>query len=271
MHSPDQNPDRWSSIAPDYERAFEPLTSQLATHLLNLLEMKPGERVVDVAAGTGAFSLAAARRGIQALAIDFAPGMVARLQERIAASGFQHISAEVMDGQSLALADASFDAGVSILGLMFFPDIRKGLRELRRVVRPGKQVAIVSWSDIQKLQPYLFLTRAIERALPGFQPPATPPVWMRLAGAKLLALEMQEAGLKRIQTTTAVFSFPVGSPEAFWSNFTASAPPLVHLFQHMSPESKAAVGGAFLDLLTSGQGDGALVLSAEVCIGIGQP
>ena len=271
MQSPDQNPDQWGSIASEYEKSFEPLTSQLATLVLNLLDMKPGERVIDVAAGTGAFSIAAAQRGIRAHAIDFAPGMIARLRERITAGGFQLISAEVMDGQALALPDASFDAGVSILGLMFFPDIRKGLVELRRVVRPGGLVAIVSWGDLQKLQLYTFLMRAIKQVLPGFEAPSAPPVWMRLVGARSMSFEMEEAGLKKVKTTTTLVSFPVGSPQAFWSNFTASAPPVAHLFRQMSPETKAAIGDAFLNLSKSARGDGASVMSAEVCIGIGQP
>ncbi len=270
MRSPDQNPEQWGSIALDYEQAFEPLTSQLAAHVLNLLELKPGQRVIDVAAGTGVFSLAAARRGIQTLAVDFAPGMVARLRERIVAGAFEGITAEVMDGQALAVADASFDAAVSILGLMFFPDIRKGLTELRRVVRPCGHAAIVTWGDVRKLQPQTLLRQAMNQALPGFEPPSTPPVWMRLVGADSLSLQMQEAGFKNVRTTSGDFSFPVGSPQAFWSNFTASAPPVAHLFARLNPEQKAAVGSAFLGLLKSAAGGQTPALSAEVCIGIGE-
>lgn len=93
---------------------------------------------------------------------------------------------------------------------------------------------------------------------------------MHLVGQESLSREMQEAGLKGVITTTPVVSFPVGSPQAFWSNFPASAPPEVHLFQEIGPERKAAVGRAFLDLLKSTAAEGAPVLSAEVCIGIGQ-
>src|SRR5512139_2473260 len=81
--SPDQVPDGWGAIAADYEEAFEGLTTQFAADVLRLLDLRPGERVVDVAAGTGAFSLMAARAGIEVLATDFAPGMVARIRERI--------------------------------------------------------------------------------------------------------------------------------------------------------------------------------------------
>ncbi len=270
MQSPDQDPDQWSRIANEYERSFEPLTSQLADHLLPLLDLNSGTRVIDVAAGAGSFSFAVAKAGIHALAVDFAPGMVSRLRERAAAGGFDLVQAEVMDGQALALPDASFDAGVSILGVMFFPDIQKGLKELRRVVRPGGKVAIVSWGDIRKLQPQTLLVQAIKQVLPSFEPPSTPPVWTRLAGTESLRREMQAAGLRGVDITTIVVTFPIGSPEAFWSNFTASAPPIAYLFKQMRPEHKAAVGSAFLDLLKSAAGSAGGSLSAEVCIGIGR-
>ena len=66
--SPDQIPQAWSGIASDYERAFETLTNQFSTEALRQLKMKPGDAVLDVAAGTGSFSLAAARAGGDVLA-----------------------------------------------------------------------------------------------------------------------------------------------------------------------------------------------------------
>ena len=155
--SPDQVPDNWGIIASNYERSFEGLSAQFAAHALRLLDVKPGERVIDVAAGTGAFSLLAARAGAEVLATDFAPGMIARLRERIAAERLTNISAEVMDGQALAVSEASFDASVSVLDLIFFPDITKGVAELRRVLRPGGRTAIVCWNDPENLELFLRL------------------------------------------------------------------------------------------------------------------
>ena len=80
--STDQVSANWSVIVSAYEEAFEGLSSQFAAEVLKLLNLKRGERVIDVAAGTGAFSLLAARAGADVLATDFAPGMVARLRER---------------------------------------------------------------------------------------------------------------------------------------------------------------------------------------------
>ena len=147
MLSPDQIPERWGDIASDYETAFEGLSSQYAADVVGLLDLRPGERVIDVAAGTGAFSLLAAQAGAEVLATDFAPGMIARLRERLGAAQLSGIRAEVMDGQSLEVPDATFDVSVSVLGLIFFPDIGRGLAELRRVLRMGGRSAVVCWGD----------------------------------------------------------------------------------------------------------------------------
>jgi ubiquinone/menaquinone biosynthesis C-methylase UbiE len=270
MRSPDQVPDKWSILANAYEGAFEPLSRQYAAETLRLLDLKPGERVIDVAAGTGAFSLLAARAGIEVLAVDFAPGMIARLRERAHAEVLDQVHAEVMDGQALSVADGAYDAGASILGLIFFPDIAQGLRELRRVVRPGGRVGIVCWSDPRNLSLMTHLVAAIRTVVPGFEPPSAPPVWSRLAGAAALREEMGNAGFEAVKITEAIGVLKVESPQQFWEDFTSSAPPLSYLFSQLGPECTEAVGRAYLDRMRAGSDDGAPTLHVEACIGIGR-
>lgn len=268
--SPDQIPEKWGVIASDYEKAFEGLSSQYAADLLALLDLKPGERVIDVAAGTGAFSLLAARAGAEVLATDFAPGMVDRLRERIVAEGLSGISAEIMDGQALAVPDATFDASVSVLGLIFFPDIPRGITELRRVLRPGGRAAIVCWADPRNLELMTRTMRSIKQVVPDFQPPAGPPVWARLAGADVLRAQMRNAGFLEVEVTTSTRFLRIESPEAFWTDFTSSAPPLAYLFRELGPERTAAVGRVYMESLAATSRDGTPTLSADVCIGIGR-
>jgi len=268
--SPDQIPEKWSAIASDYEQAFEGLSSQFAADALRLLNVKPGERVLDVAAGTGAFSLLAARAGAEVLATDFAPGMVTRLRERVAAAGLASVTAEVMDGQALSVPDASFDASASILGVIFFPDIPKGLAELRRVLRPGGRSAIVCWGDIKNMQMMTLVVQSIQKVVPGFQPPPGPPVWARLAGPDALRDHMQKAGFKDVATTLSTRSLRIASPDKFWSDFTSSAPPLAYLFKQLGAERTAEVGRMYMEALVANSADGTPILSAEACIGIGR-
>lgn len=268
--SPDQIPESWGAIAADYEEAFEGLTTQFAADVLGLLDLKPGERVIDVAAGTGAFSLMAARAGIEVLATDFAPGMVARIRERIAAANVSGISAEVMDGQALAVADASFDASISILGLIFFPDIAKGLSELRRVLRSDGRAAVLCWSDPGSLPMMTLLVRSIRKIVPDFRPPAAPPVWARLGGPDSLRAQMLSAGFREVQVAITTRHLEIKSPRSFWAHFTCSAPPLAYLFKELGPERTEAVGREYLEALSATSGDGRPTLSVEACIGVGR-
>jgi ubiquinone/menaquinone biosynthesis C-methylase UbiE len=267
--SPDQVPENWGAIASDYERVFQGLTTQFAAETLRLLALKPGEKVLDVAAGTGAFSLMAARAGAEVLATDFAPGMIERLRQRSAADALASLTTEVMDGQALAVPDASFDAAVSILGLIFFPDIPKGIAEMRRVLRPGGRAAIVCWSDPGNLRLMTQLIQAIRKVDPAFEQPPGPPVWARLAGAEILRSRMGEAGFRDVEVSTSTGVLEIESLEA-WERFTRSVPPLAFLFQRLGPEKTAAVGKTYLELLAAASADGTPAVAAEACIGLGR-
>ena len=140
-------PEVWSSAAAGYDDAIAPIMRPYAATTLDLLGLTGGTarpRLLDVAAGTGVVALEAARRGAEVVATDFAPGMVEVMRRRFAAEGL-NARAEVMDGQALGLEDESFDLGTSTFGLIFFPDPLVGLRELRRVLRPGGAAGIASW------------------------------------------------------------------------------------------------------------------------------
>jgi ubiquinone/menaquinone biosynthesis C-methylase UbiE len=136
-----ENPDHWNDAATHYEKTAHPFTARFAEDALARVKLTPADRVLDVAAGTGALALAAARTGAHVLATDFSAGMVAR----VAAAGLPNVEARVMDGQALDLPDASFDAVFSIFGVIMFPDWRKGLAEMARVTRPGGHGVIATW------------------------------------------------------------------------------------------------------------------------------
>ena len=125
------------------------------------------------------------------LATDFAPGMVEVMRRRFAAEGLS-ARAEVMDGQALGLEDESFDPGTSTFGLIFFPAPLAGLRELRRVLRPGGGVGIASWGMTRAGLPQL-IRAALARAVPDLPAPP-PPRWARLCEAAGLGQALRAAG-----------------------------------------------------------------------------
>ena len=138
-----ENPDHWDSAATHYEKTAHPFTARFAEDALARVALKAESRVLDVACGTGALALAAARTGAQVLATDFSAGMVAR----VAAAGLSNVETRVMDGQALDLPDAGFDAVFSIFGVIMFPDWRNGLSEMARVTRPGGRGVVATWQS----------------------------------------------------------------------------------------------------------------------------
>ena len=111
--------------------------------------VRPDARVLDVAAGSGDQTLAVAQQvGAQGyvLATDLSPAIVALARDNAARAGFTQVETRVADGEELGVPEASFDAAVSRLGLMFFPDPLRGLCEIHRALRPGGGVCTMVFS-----------------------------------------------------------------------------------------------------------------------------
>lgn len=131
-------------LAENYERYFVPLVpAQLAGDVLRLADVRPGERVVDVACGTGiiARSIAAREPGAHVVGVDVAPPMLAHAAALSAASGLT-IDWRHGDAVQLPSDDDAFDVAVCQLGLQFVDDRPAAVRELRRVIEPGGRVVI---------------------------------------------------------------------------------------------------------------------------------
>ena len=201
----------WDTIAANYEELAEPFTRQYAVAALALAGgVQSGERVLDVAAGTGALALAAAKGGAKVLATDFSTGMVARLADRFREQGAEGSEARVMDGQALDLADASFDAAFAMFGVMMFPDWRRGLAELARVVRPGGRGCVGVWAKAEGAGPMPTFHETYRRVFPKKPIPPTPPAMTRLADPAGFRAEMEAAGFRDVvvQTISGVFEAP---------------------------------------------------------------
>lgn len=265
---PDQIPEKWGDIASAYGAAFEQLTTQFADDVIAKVLPKHGESVLDVAAGTGAFSLAAARLGADVLATDFAAGMVDHIQDRIDTELIHNIEARVMDGQALDVADASYDISVSIVGLIFFPDIDKGFSELRRVLKPGGRSAVVCWDHPETFEMMKLLKQSIETAVPDFEMFTQTPVWARMVGEEQLKEKFQQAGFSQVDVATIDGLLTLDSVEDFWSVFIASSPPMISLFAALGEDRARRVGEEFVRLATDNHQKQVVTLASRACVGI---
>jgi SAM-dependent methyltransferase len=113
----------------------------MAEVLCQAADPRPGQRVLDVACGSGTAALVAARRYCQVAGIDYVPELIERAQKRAAAEG-REVEFRVADAQALPYPDASFDVVLSVYGVQFAPDQEKAASELLRVCRPGGTIGL---------------------------------------------------------------------------------------------------------------------------------
>jgi SAM-dependent methyltransferase len=117
------------------------LTAEL---LCEAVDLRAGERVLDVACGNGNAALAAARRFCQVTGVDYVPSLLDRARQRATAEGLEATFQEA-DAEALPFPDAAFDLVLSTCGVMFAPDQERTARELLRVCRPGGRIGMVNW------------------------------------------------------------------------------------------------------------------------------
>jgi ubiquinone/menaquinone biosynthesis C-methylase UbiE len=140
----------WDLAAASYESLWQASLAGAHAALLNAAALTPGERVLDLACGTGLVTLPAARAvgpSGQVTGVDIAERMVQSLRERACAARLSMVAAARMDAEDLALADGSFDVVLCALGLMYLPDPAQALREVKRVLRPGGRAVMAVWGE----------------------------------------------------------------------------------------------------------------------------
>jgi ubiquinone/menaquinone biosynthesis C-methylase UbiE len=138
----------WDKAAAYYERYWARQLEPAQALMLTLAALRPGERVLDVACGTGLIAFPAAHAvgpGGAVVGTDISEQMVTTLRALAARRNAVNLTAERMDAEDLRLPDATFDVTLCALGLMYFPDPRAAVQEMIRVLRPGGRIAVAVW------------------------------------------------------------------------------------------------------------------------------
>ena len=166
----------WGRAAPGWHRWIPTINAWLesATEImLDQAGVKEGSRVIDIAAGDGGQSVAAAQRvgsSGEVLATDIVPEFVKLANGVASTMGLTQLRAEVMDAESLKVPDKHYDAAISRLGLMYLPHLQKGLAEIKRVLRPGGRVAAMVFTTTEKT-PFFSIPVKMIRERRGLPPP----------------------------------------------------------------------------------------------------
>lgn len=204
------------------------LTSE---HLVDTADLRSGDSVLDVACGSGNTSLAAARAGGRVTGIDYVPSLLERARTRTAAEGFS-IDYMTADAQALPFGDASFDAAVSVFGVMFAPDHQKTADEMMRVTRSGGTIAVANWA------PDGFIGSLL-KTVGGYVPP---PAGVRpgvLWGDQAHVEQLFGAGTSAIRCHRSSFVFRYPSAEAFIDEFRRYYGPVNKAFEAAGDRAEA--------------------------------
>jgi SAM-dependent methyltransferase len=138
--------EQWQQAAEAWHRwgpTLEEWLGEATEQLLDLVEVGDGSRVLDVAAGAGGQTLAAARRGATVLATDISEAILELAAAEARRAGFTTVATHVADGEALGVEPGSFDAAISRLGVMYFPDKVGSLEEQRLALKPGGRVGAI--------------------------------------------------------------------------------------------------------------------------------
>jgi ubiquinone/menaquinone biosynthesis C-methylase UbiE len=223
----------------------------------------PHLRVLDVASGTGepAISIAMTLNGTgMVTGSDISAEPLAIGEQRARERNLTNIRFRIADVHALPFPDNSFERVTSRLGVMFFADLPKALREIRRVLAENGRVSLLAWGPIE--QPYFECTvGTILRMLPEAQVPTAAAAMFKFGVPGTLALALREAGFQNIDERQCdiPWNWP-GSPEEFWSYFQDVTVPFKPLLQSIPEEARGNISAAVLRRLQDRYNSGGEIL-----------
>jgi ubiquinone/menaquinone biosynthesis C-methylase UbiE len=225
--------------------------------LCEALDLRSGWKVLDVAAGNGNVTLAAARRWCDVLSTDYVPSLLARGRARAAAEGLS-VEFQEADAEALPFADNSFDAVVSTFGVMFTPNQDKAAAEMLRVCKSGGQIGLANWT------PEGFIGQVFKTLGKHLPPPAgarSPALW----GTHGRLKEMFGSGAATIKGEPRDFVFRYRSPEHFLDLFKTYYGPMLKAFAALDAAKQTELYNDLHALIVrlNKATDGTMVLPAE--------
>ena len=209
--------------------------------LCEALDLTAGSRVLDVAAGNGMVSLAAARRWCEVVSTDYVASLLERGRARALAEGLT-IEFKEADAEALPFADSSFDAVVSTFGVMFTPNQDKAAAELLRVCRSGGQIGLANWT------PDGFIGQMFKTLGKYLPPPAaakSPMTW----GTRARVSDMFGSAASWIKTESRHFNFRYRSAEHFIEIFRTYYGPMLKAFSALETSQQDDLESDLHDLI----------------------
>ena len=261
-------PDRVPDLSAIKERQQKTWTSGDYARIGNLLvlmgellceaaDLRATDRVLDVATGSGNTAISAARRFCEVTGSDYVPELIEQAKRRAEAEGLD-IDFEVGDAENLPYPDASFDAVLSTVGVMFAPDQERVASELLRVCKPGGKIALSNWT------PDGFIGNMFRTIGKHVPPPAgvkPPPLW----GTEERLGELLGEGVSSLQTTRRTYTFRYPSAQHYVEYFRTYYGPTLKAFEALDEDGREELARDLEELLRrfNVSGDGTLVVPSD--------
>lgn len=225
--------------------------------LCEALDVRAGQQALDVAAGNGNASLAAARRGCEVVASDYVPALLDRARERALAEGLG-MEFRVADAEALPFPDHSFDIVLSTFGVMFTADHDRAAAELLRVCRPGGRIGMANWTPDGFIGSVF---KTIGRHVPPPPGAKSPALW----GTRARLADWFEAQSTSIVAAERHFVFRYRSPAHWLAVFRGYYGPMLKAFAALDADGQARLEQDLLALAAqfNRATDGTLVLPSE--------
>jgi ubiquinone/menaquinone biosynthesis C-methylase UbiE len=229
----------------------------MGERLCEAVDLRAGDKVLDVATGSGNTAISAARRFCEVTAIDYVPELIEQAKSRAQAERLD-VSFEVGDAEHLSYADASFDVVLSTLGVMFAPDQEKAAGEMLRVCRPGGKIGLANWTPDGFIG-NMFRTMGKHVAPPpGIKPP---PLW----GTEERVRELFGEDISSLEATRKSYAWRYPSAESFVEYFRDYYGPTLKAFESLDEGGQEALARDLEELLEdwNTSGDETLVVASD--------
>jgi SAM-dependent methyltransferase len=256
----------WSNVAAAWGASADEVDQRAATittRMLDIVDVQPGDRVLELASGPGGAGLAAAERvgpTGEVVISDVVPAMVDIARQRAEARGLTNVRTDVRDLESIGEPDASFDVVLCREGMMFALDPGLAAREMHRVLRPAGRVAVAVWADRDD-NPWLgLLLDAITEVTGVVVPPPGMPGPFALSDPDHLRELFVAAGCTDIDQDRVAASLRLPSFDAWWTRNLTVAGPVVGLLNGLDETTRARLQDNVRAKVARYETDGALEL-----------